>query len=185
MGKGTKKAVSMKYYYHRLKNDNCNNIYSNLREGAQKSNEFKTFFHSFPYDDVFAILRSTLQKGQVLFKDASRSSLNVRCISDAIRCTQIPSHPLSPHYLLISSVNSSPFLIKHQLRKLSWTKPHVRESLHLRKIIQSSPNFEVVGWFHKGTFHFRFSGIRPLRGGGVPPFSAKEKNLLFFTLIFR
>ena len=37
----------------------------------------------------------------------------------------------------------------------------------------------------KGTFQKRFSGIRPLRGGGVPPFSAKEKNLLFFTLIFR
>ena len=37
----------------------------------------------------------------------------------------------------------------------------------------------------KGTYHLRFSGIRPLRGGGVPPFSAKEKNLLFFTLIFR
>ena len=38
---------------------------------------------------------------------------------------------------------------------------------------------------YKGSCHFRFSGIRPLRGGGVPPFSAKEKNLLFFTLIFR
>ena len=37
----------------------------------------------------------------------------------------------------------------------------------------------------KGTFHLRFSGIRPLRGGGYPPLSAKEKNLLFFTLIFR
>ena len=37
----------------------------------------------------------------------------------------------------------------------------------------------------KGTFQKRFSGIRPLRGGGVPPFSAKEKNLLFFRLIFR
>ena len=37
----------------------------------------------------------------------------------------------------------------------------------------------------KGSCHLRFSGIRPLRGGGVPPFSAKEKNLLFFTLIFR
>ena len=37
----------------------------------------------------------------------------------------------------------------------------------------------------KGSFHSRFSGIRPLRGGGLPPFSAKEKNLLFFTLIFR
>ena len=24
-----------------------------------------------------------------------------------------------------------------------------------------------------------------VKGGGVPPFSAKEKNLLFFTLIFR
>ena len=36
----------------------------------------------------------------------------------------------------------------------------------------------------KGSFHLRFSGIRPLRGG-VPPFSAKEKNLLFFTLILR
>ena len=36
----------------------------------------------------------------------------------------------------------------------------------------------------KGSCHLRFSGIRPLRGGG-PPFSAKEKNLLFFTLIFR
>ena len=35
----------------------------------------------------------------------------------------------------------------------------------------------------KGTFQKRFSGIRPLRGGGVPPFSANEKN--FFTLIFR
>ena len=39
-------------------------------------------------------------------------------------------------------------------------------------------------WLTKGSFHLRFSGIRPLRGG-VPPFSAKEKNLLFFTLIFR
>ena len=38
---------------------------------------------------------------------------------------------------------------------------------------------------HKGSFQKRFSGIRPLRGGGVPPFSAKEKNLLFFRLIFR
>ena len=38
---------------------------------------------------------------------------------------------------------------------------------------------------YKGSCHLRFSGIRPLRGGGVPPFSAKEKNLLFFTLIFR
>ena len=28
------------------------------------------------------------------------------------------------------------------------------------------------------------SGFFPL-GGGVPPLSAKEKNLLFFTLIFR
>ena len=37
----------------------------------------------------------------------------------------------------------------------------------------------------KGSCQKRFSGIRPLRGGGVPPFSAKEKNLLFFTLIFR
>ena len=37
----------------------------------------------------------------------------------------------------------------------------------------------------KGRCQKRFSGIRPLRGGGVPPFSAKEKNLLFFTLIFR
>ena len=37
----------------------------------------------------------------------------------------------------------------------------------------------------KGSFQKRFSGIRPLMGGGVPPFSAKEKNLLFFTLIFR
>ena len=32
---------------------------------------------------------------------------------------------------------------------------------------------------HKGSCHLRFSGIRPSRGGGVPPFSAKEKNLLF------
>ena len=39
--------------------------------------------------------------------------------------------------------------------------------------------------FGKGSCHLRFSGIRPLRGGGVPPFSAKEKILLFFTLIFR
>ena len=38
---------------------------------------------------------------------------------------------------------------------------------------------------NKGTFHLRFSGIRPLRGGGVPPFAAKEKNLLFFRLKFR
>ena len=38
----------------------------------------------------------------------------------------------------------------------------------------------------KGRCHLRFSGFCPLRGGeGVPPFSAKEKNLLFFTLIFR
>ena len=37
----------------------------------------------------------------------------------------------------------------------------------------------------KGRFQKRFRGIRPLRGGGVPPFSAKEKNLLFFRLIFR
>ena len=36
----------------------------------------------------------------------------------------------------------------------------------------------------KGGCHLRFSGFCPL-GGGVPPFSAKEKNLLFFTLIFR
>ena len=36
----------------------------------------------------------------------------------------------------------------------------------------------------KGTCQKRFSGIRPLRGG-VPPFSAKEKILLFFTVIFR
>ena len=27
--------------------------------------------------------------------------------------------------------------------------------------------------------------LHPMHGGGVPPFSAKEKNLLFFTLIFR
>ena len=40
-------------------------------------------------------------------------------------------------------------------------------------------------FYDKGSCHLRFSGIRPLRGGGVPPFSAKEKNLLFFTLIFR
>ena len=37
----------------------------------------------------------------------------------------------------------------------------------------------------KGRFQKRFSGIRPLRGGGVPPLSAKEKNLLFLRLIFR
>ena len=38
----------------------------------------------------------------------------------------------------------------------------------------------------KGTCQKRFSGIRPLRGGvGVPPFSAKEKNLLFSPMIFR
>ena len=43
-----------------------------------------------------------------------------------------------------------------------------------------------VRWWRrsKGSCHLRFSGIRPLRGG-VPPFSTKEKNLLFFTLIFR
>ena len=34
----------------------------------------------------------------------------------------------------------------------------------------------------KGTFQKRFSGFCPLRGGGVPPLSAKEKILLFFTL---
>ena len=45
--------------------------------------------------------------------------------------------------------------------------------------------FLLLGWAYKGTCHLRFSGIRPLRGGEVPPFSAKEKNLLFFTLIFR
>ena len=37
----------------------------------------------------------------------------------------------------------------------------------------------VFGTVAKGSCHLRFSGIRPLRGGGVPPFSAKEKNLLF------
>ena len=37
---------------------------------------------------------------------------------------------------------------------------------------------------HKGTFQKRFSRFCPLRGG-VPPLSAKEKILLFFTLIFR
>ena len=37
----------------------------------------------------------------------------------------------------------------------------------------------------KGSFQKRFSGFCPLRGGGVPPLSAKEKILLFFTLIFR
>ena len=37
----------------------------------------------------------------------------------------------------------------------------------------------------KGTCQKRFSGFFPLRGGGVPPLSAKEKILLFFTLIFR
>ena len=35
----------------------------------------------------------------------------------------------------------------------------------------------------KGTFQKRFSGFCPLRGG-VPPLSANEKILLFFTLIF-
>ena len=38
---------------------------------------------------------------------------------------------------------------------------------------------------HKGSCHLRFSGFCPLRGGGVPPNSVKEKILPFFTLIFR
>ena len=37
----------------------------------------------------------------------------------------------------------------------------------------------------KGRCQKRFSGFCPLRGGGVPPLSAKEKNLLFSRLIFR
>ena len=37
----------------------------------------------------------------------------------------------------------------------------------------------------KGARQKRFSGFCPLRGGGYPPNSAKEKILLLFTLIFR
>ena len=37
----------------------------------------------------------------------------------------------------------------------------------------------------KGTCHLRFSGIRPLSGGGDPPFPPKEKTLFFFPLFFR
>ena len=36
-----------------------------------------------------------------------------------------------------------------------------------------------------GNLSFRFQRNASVKGGGVPPFSAKEKNLLFFTLIFR
>ena len=31
----------------------------------------------------------------------------------------------------------------------------------------------------KGTFHLRFSGIRPLRGGGYPPFPLRKKTFFF------
>ena len=44
--------------------------------------------------------------------------------------------------------------------------------------------FLIKTFLYKGTFQKRFSGFFLLRGG-VPPNSAKEKNLLFFTLIFR
>ena len=48
--------------------------------------------------------------------------------------------------------------------------------------VLSSP---LSGKEDKGTCQKSFSGFCPLRGGVVPPFSAKEKILLFFTLIFR
>ena len=44
-----------------------------------------------------------------------------------------------------------------------------------------SKNIGLYVFGSKGSFPLR---ICPLRGG-VPPFSVKEKNLLFFTLIFR
>ena len=36
-----------------------------------------------------------------------------------------------------------------------------------------------------GKLSFTFQRNSSVKGGGVPPFSAKEKNLLFFSLIFR
>ena len=67
----------------------------------------------------------------------------------------------------------------------SWAIPSYQPSLLLFRWRATSSCFADIDRHCKGTFQKRFSGIRPLRGGGVPPFSAKEKNLLFFTLIFR
>ena len=37
----------------------------------------------------------------------------------------------------------------------------------------------IIFTSHKGTFHLRFSGIRPLRGGGYPPFPLRKKTFFF------
>ena len=61
---------------------------------------------------------------------------------------------------------------------MSWV--HQSVVLDLNKIF-----VETIDGVLKGTFQKRFSGFCPLRGGGGTPLSAKEKILLFFTLIFR
>ena len=55
--------------------------------------------------------------------------------------------------------------------------------MHLFSIYVTSYHFlipsSVMSLWHKGTCHLRFSGIRPLRGGGSPPFPLRKKSFFF------
>ena len=70
----------------------------------------------------------------------------------------------------------------------AYLKDHIRRMHVVRGVgwmcVEGACEKKPKTFVNKGTFQKRFSGFCPLRGG-VPPFSAKEKNLLFFTLIFR
>ena len=136
MGRGTKKAVSIKYYYHRLKNDNCN-TYSNLREGAQKSNGFKTFFSPSLMMMSLRFCAARCQKAR--FCSKTPAGHHWMCGVYQMRSDARKSHR-TPYLLIICLL-------------APWTAPHssssinsgnsvelnlIRESLHLRKIIQSS-----------------------------------------------
>ena len=76
-------------------------------------------------------------------------------------------------------------------RGVEGDKEDIREKRRWRGKAQNIILISVWSWQHEkgsllylGNLSKRFSGFCPLRGG-VPPNSVKEKNLLFFTLIFR
>ena len=73
---------------------------------------------------------------------------------------------------------------------LSWIASSAIEDL--KESMRDTLTTDKPGWHMVLSFmqHVREPVIYVLaefvrKGGGVPPFSAKEKNLLFFTLIFR
>ena len=97
--------------------------------------------------------------------------------------------PLTLHWQLMSMVFDS-YLDKDMF---DWSIRHKRNVASYRQ----PPNFWLRGFKNlmptcpqwclsiggnlwcKGSCHLRFSGIRPLRGGGTPPFPLRKKTFFF------